>query len=89
MDANRCPYLHVLLFRCEQCNGPLPVPVMSEAANLEKIDGDIFGVECRCGWLQNMFGAEAAMHWVALWDDARQLPDSKPPSRDGAASQEL
>ena len=61
---------------------------MSEAANLEKIDGDIFGVECRCGWLQNMFGAEAAMHWVALWGDARTLQDSKRPYRERAAYQE-
>ena len=61
---------------------------MSEAANLERIDGDIFGVECRCGWLQNMFGAEAAMHWVALWG-ARKVPGSEQIHPEGAVSQEL
>ena len=66
--AGTCPYVHSLLFRCEECNGPLAISVSSEEVNLERIDGDIFDVECVCGWWKTLSGVEAVRHWVVPWE---------------------
>lgn len=68
MDGNRVPYVHVLLFRCKGCNRPLAVSVVTEAANLEAIDGDLFDLKCDCGWLERLCGVEACRHWAVLWE---------------------
>jgi len=67
MNEKDLPYVHVLVFQCKHCNGPLLVPVVTEASNLEKVDGDTFDVECQCGWWKRLLGVEAARHWVAPW----------------------
>ena len=67
MHGKDLPYVHVLVFRCKHCHRPLLVPVMSEANNLEKVDGDTFEVGCQCGWWKELLGVEAARHWVAPW----------------------
>lgn len=64
MNGNRMPYAHLLLFRCKQCGRPRPIRVMSEACNLENIDGELFEVRCECGWLERLLGVEAATHSV-------------------------
>jgi hypothetical protein len=66
--AGTCPYVHSLLFRCEDCMGPLTISVPSEESNLERVDGDIFEVECTCGWWKNLLGVEAVRHWVVTWE---------------------
>jgi hypothetical protein len=65
MDAK---YIHLLLFRCTRCNEPLSISVTSEEANLERIDGETFNVECNCGWFRNSLGVEAVSHLVAPWE---------------------
>jgi hypothetical protein len=62
------PYAHILLFLCQGCNKPLPIPVMSGARNLEKIDADTFDVQCECGWTKEILGVEAVRHWVIEWE---------------------
>jgi len=70
MDAK---YIHLLLFRCSRCNEPLAISVTSEEANLERIDGEAFDVECNCGWFRNSLGAEAVSHLVTPWEFARSV----------------
>jgi hypothetical protein len=41
---------------------------MTEEANLERIDGETFDVECNCGWFRNALGVEAVRHWVTPWE---------------------
>jgi len=71
MATNNSAYVHVLLFRCKRCNAPLAVPVMSEAGNLEKIDGSNHDVKCSCGWSANLLGIEATRHWVSPWEEKK------------------
>jgi len=61
-------YVHSLLFRCQECKGPLTISVASEEGNLERIDGDTFDIECTCGWGKNSLGVEAVRHWVVTWE---------------------
>jgi RNase P subunit RPR2 len=70
-------YTHILLFACRSCNKPLPIPVMSAARNLEKIDADRFDVQCECGWEKELLGIEAMRHWVTEWErkDATEKPN--------------
>lgn len=65
MDAK---YTHLLLFRCKRCKEPVAISVVSEEANLERIDGETLDVECNCGWFRNSLGVEAVRHWVTPWE---------------------
>ena len=38
MDAKHLPYVHLLLYRCNRCFGPIALSIMRHEANLEKID---------------------------------------------------
>jgi hypothetical protein len=71
MAMDNSAYVHVLLFRCKRCNAPLVVPVLSEGANLEKIDGNTYEVHCSCGWSKKLLGIEAARHWVSPWEQTK------------------
>jgi hypothetical protein len=73
MDGKLQPYLHSLLFRCEQCKEPIPISAMSAERNLEKIDGDSFDVQCKCGRSKQLLGLEAVRHYVIPWEDAQNL----------------
>jgi hypothetical protein len=78
MASNNFGYAHLLLFRCKQCNGPVGVPVMGQARNLEEIDSETYIVECRCGWSESLLGAEALAHWVLAWGEGKAVRDLTP-----------
>ena len=69
------PYAHLLQFRCRRCEQPIVISVESEAANLEKVDGDSYRLECQCGWSETLVGVEAARHLVTPWHDEQQIID--------------
>ena len=73
MDTQRMPYVHLLLFLCRRCEEPLVISVVSEAANLEKVDCDSYHVKCQCGWSNNLLGVEAARHWVTPKHDQQNI----------------
>ena len=73
MASNEFGYAHLLLFRCNQCNEPVAVPVMGQARNLEEIDGDTYDVKCRCGWSESLLGVEALAHWVVAWEEGKAV----------------
>ena len=74
MDLVNVVYVHLLLFRCKQCNKPVSISGISEAGNLEVIDGHTYEVECRCGWLEDLLGVEALRHWVVPWEHGKYVP---------------
>jgi hypothetical protein len=67
MDANHLPYVHLLLFRCAECDGPIALSIMREELTLEGVDGKVFDLNCKCGSSRARFGVEASRHWVVLW----------------------
>ena len=73
MDTIQMPYVHLLQFLCRRCERPIVISVASEAANLEKVDGDSHHVECQCGWFENLLGVEAVKHWVTPSHDQRHI----------------
>lgn len=73
MASNNLGYVHLLLFRCKQCNEPVAVPVMRQARNLEEIDGDTYDLKCRCGYSDSLLGVEALAHWVVPWEDGKDV----------------
>ena len=73
MDMKQMPYVHLLQFRCRRCEQPIVISVVSEAANLEKIDADSHLVECQCLWSDDLLGVEAVRHWVTPQHDAQNM----------------
>ncbi len=65
-------YVHLLLFRCKDCQYSLALPVLADEANLERTDADSY-VRCICGGLQNFLGVQALRHWVTPWHDQQNL----------------
>jgi len=63
-------YLHLLVFRCEQCAKPVAMSLTSEEANLENVDAQSFYAQCECGWLKALLGSDAISHSVAPWESA-------------------
>jgi len=66
--------VHVLLFKCSQCGGPLSATVVNHTSSVEQIDERAINVRCpSCKWTDTLVGTEAKRHWVAPWEsDARQ-----------------
>ena len=73
MAVKRMPYAHFFRFLCRRCQQPLVISIASEAANLEKVDGDSYHVKCSCGWWGDLIGAEAARHWVIPRQDHQSV----------------
>jgi len=74
MDGMCKTFVHALLFRCTRCREPLAVFVTMPERNLENIDGSIFDLKCKCGWIKKLRGMQAIRHWVIPWtnpDDAQ------------------
>lgn len=62
------PFVHVLLFRCPQCNGPISTAVPTDERNMEQTDSTSFSTNCGgCGWTGSHNGIEAKRHWVEPW----------------------
>jgi hypothetical protein len=76
MDKENAPYVHLLVFRCDNCRKPILITVMSEERNLEMVDGQAFDVLCRCGCLKRALGMEAVVHKVAPWEMRPSADDS-------------
>lgn len=68
------PFVHVLLFRCPRCSGPISAAVSTCERNLEQTDGRSFSTQCGCGWSGNRDGVDAKRHWVEPWDQEITLP---------------
>jgi hypothetical protein len=60
-------FVHVLLFECSQCGGPLPSAVVNGHRNVEEVDGGSVELKCSCGWSGRALGVEARRHWVHGW----------------------
>jgi len=77
------PYAHLLQFRCRRCEQPIAIVVRSEAANLERVEGDSYRLECQCGWSEDLLGVEAARHWVVTpWQDEQIIIEHLQDDRD-------
>ncbi len=63
MHKRVVPYVHLLLYQCQECAEPVALAVKSDEANLERIDGDFNEVQCKCGWFKKLLGVEAKSHY--------------------------
>lgn len=61
------PFVHILLFRCPECSGPISTAVPAVERNLEQTDSRSFPTRCGCGWAGNHDGTDAKRHWVESW----------------------
>jgi hypothetical protein len=71
-DGDRRNSIHLLLFRCPKCDGPIVAYTLSEYLSLEIVDGMRFTLECRCSWLGQQLGASANKHLVQAWAASRE-----------------
>jgi hypothetical protein len=61
------PFVHVLLFQCGGCGGPIPVAVASGEQNAEQVDAGTLAVGCNCGWSGTVTGVTARRRWTLAW----------------------
>ncbi len=73
MHKRVVPYVHLLLYQCQECAEPVALAVKSDEANLERIDGDFNEVQCKCGWFKKLLGVEAKSHMVTVWGNSANL----------------
>jgi hypothetical protein len=64
------PYVHVLLFECQNCGCPVPSALTSEHRNVEDADTRAVKLNCYCGWSGRLSGTDARWHWVEQWHSA-------------------
>jgi hypothetical protein len=64
---NALEYVHVFLFVCHRCGGPLTASCVSNEKNLENADAELFCVQCHCGWTAGLVGITALKHSVEPW----------------------
>lgn len=60
-------YVHVLLFRCQECGSPIVATVMSDRQNPEEVDAAKLELRCDSGHDQHVPAATATRHWAARW----------------------
>lgn len=61
-------FVHIFLFRCPTCRGPLVSSCFNFESNLEAADQHVFeDVQCECGWHGKLTGFAAIRHWVESW----------------------
>lgn len=77
MDEKRTVYAHSLLFRCRGCEGPIAISVIRAESNLEVVDGRVFNLLCKCGWLKRAMGLEAVSHYVTPWERQPSIDDAR------------
>ena len=61
-------YLHLLLFECTQCRGPIVTFAVTEFRNPESSDATSFRLTCKCSWEGERMGATARRHYVERWN---------------------
>lgn len=66
-DGDGRTSVHVLLFRCPKCDGPIVTYTLSEYLSLEMVDGMGFNLECKCSWFGQQPGVSANKHLVEAW----------------------
>ncbi len=62
------PFVHILLFQCPACIGPLSSAIATSERNLEQTDARPFALQCGCGWEGTQIGSLARRHWVEDWN---------------------
>jgi hypothetical protein len=68
IERNNEPFVHVLLFECVRCGGPVPLAATSDAKNLEELQSRTLDLHCiTCGWSGMSDGFAAKRHWVDKW----------------------
>ena len=67
MTSDAQPFVHVLLFQCPVCGGPMSSAVASCERNPEGIDARSFALDCGCGWVGAQMGLLAKRRWVEGW----------------------
>jgi hypothetical protein len=68
-EGRHAAFVHLLLYRCQECEQPLATCIMSAERNLERIDGTSFTIVCKCGWSKSLLGMQAIRHWLAPWSN--------------------
>jgi len=63
-------FVHVLLFQCPSCGGPIATALARPHTNLEQVDSCQFELRCDCGWKGNGIGVTARRHLVEAWEDS-------------------
>lgn len=67
MDNTAKRFVHVLLFECPRCGGPIATTKTTDERNLEEVDEGSFACQCFCGWNGTIGGLKARKHWVEPW----------------------
>lgn len=67
MDGGPQEFVHVLLFACPECAGPIVATERASERNLEEVDESSFPCRCFCGWNGTVGGLRARRHWVEPW----------------------
>ena len=76
--ADQLSFVHLLLFRCAECDEPLLVTATSDSEHPGQAEDAAYDVRCACGWLKRFLGLEAMRHYAVPWTDApseNYLPD--------------
>lgn len=76
----REPYVHVLLFECRTCEGPIASAIASHNRSVEEIDSRRIALQCSCGWSAEVLGTEAKNHLVESWQAVYEPQKSHEPS---------
>lgn len=74
--ARMAEYIHVFLFRCQACHGPITSFCFESEGNLETADERVFPSACDCGWTGELTGFVAVRHWVHCWEDIAAVQDT-------------
>ena len=87
MDERAERYVHVLLFECSQCDGPVTSAQVSEERSLEKVDGQPAPCQCNsCGWSGSLVGLHSRQHWVEPWNGGAKRRSVEDHDRDSGPS---
>lgn len=71
MNSSAKPFVHILLFECSRCAGPVPAAVASDHKSMEHVDSRFVELACTCGWSAKVPATDAKRHWVDSWSSTR------------------
>jgi len=69
-------FVHVLLFECPQCGGPIESSVTSPNGNPEEIDAREFELRCQCNWTGKSHGFGAKRRVMIPWDGDEEFTET-------------